>query len=230
MTDSISKTQDMLARHHGDGTAFAELMEETFLGRFNDDFWALWEQRIEPVMSAQPTVIDLGTGPATFIKVLAKRYPQARAIGIECAPYMLDAVGVLPKNAEIMMADLQDPQFSLEDNCVDVAVASVVVHEMHQPVKSFLEVARVLKPGGMFYILDWVRAPLEQYLEDSDLAVFDKTTDTEKLEDLFIHFSEHNRFSIADLAFMLTCCGFDVIVNEALQAGRKARLLARKTG
>jgi SAM-dependent methyltransferase len=224
----MKQTQDMLAKHHRDGEAFAQLMKDTFEDRFNDTFWAIWAELMEPALSDSPTILDLGTGPGLFLKALARRYPGVRALGVECAPYMLDAAEDLPANCEIFTADLHDPHLPLEEGSVDVAVASVVLHEMHQPVRTLLEMYRCLKPGGRFYVLDWVRAPLEQYLQDSELAVFDRATPVDALEDLFVHFIEHNRFSIDDLAFLLEKTGFRLLDKTPLKGGRQARLIAEK--
>jgi arsenite methyltransferase len=228
MNDKLQQTQTMLAKHHKDGEAFVQLMKDTYAGRFNEDFWALWAQRIEPALSESPLVLDLGTGPGTFLRDVVERYPNVRAIGVECAQYMLEATKNLPTGCEVLAADLHDPHLSLEDGSIDAVVASVVLHEMHQPIRTLQEMYRCLKPGGMFYVMDWVRAPLQQYLADSELAVFDKQTDTEELEDLFIHFIEHNRFSIDDLAFMLENTGFRVLEKTPLKNGQMARLLAEK--
>jgi len=228
MSDRLRQTQDMLAKHHRDGAAFAQMMKDTFDGRFNEDFWAMWEQNIEPALSDVPVVLDLGTGPGLLLKAVVERYPQARAIGVECADYMLDAADDLPEGCEIIAADLHDPHLPLEDGSVDAAVASVVLHEMHQPVRALQEVARCLKPGGRLYVLDWVRAPLAQYLEDTELDVFAADTPVEALEDLFIHFIEHNRFSADDLVFLLENTGFRVLETAALKDGRQARIIAEK--
>jgi len=228
MTQRLKQTQDMLARHHRNGEVFAEMMKESFASRFNESFWSVWQQHIEPSLSEQATIVDLGTGPGSFLKAITERYPQVRAIGVECAPYMLEAAVELPDNAQILTADLHDPQLALADNSVDVAVASVVVHEMSQPVKSFFEMQRILKPGGLFYILDWVRVPLAQYLESHDVAVFDRATGADALDDLFIHFIEHNRFSVDDLEFMLSQCGFYVGYREMLNNNQLVRLIAKK--
>jgi len=225
---SLQQTQAMLARHHRDGDVFVQLMRDTYAGRFNDDFWALWNAHIVPVLSESPVILDLGTGPGTFLCDVHARHPQARAIGVECAEYMLEAASGLPEGCEIMVADLHDPHLPLADSSVDAVVASVVLHEMHQPVRTFQEMQRCLKPGGIFYVMDWVRAPLQQYLADSELAVFDRQTSVEELEDLFIHFIEHNRFSVDDLAFMLGNTGFHVLEKTPLQEGRMARLVAEK--
>ena len=228
MNNKLKQTQDMLARHHRDGAAFAQMMKDTFDGRFNEAFWAMWEKNIEPALSDEPVILDLGTGPGMLLKALAARYPKLRAIGVECADYMLAAADELPEGCEIITADLHYPHLPLEDGSVDAAVASVVLHEMHQPVRALQEVARCLKPGGRLYVLDWVRAPLKQYLEEVELDVFAPDTPLDALEDLFIHFIEHNRFSADDLAFLLENTGFRVLETTLLKEGRQARIIAEK--
>ena len=227
--NKINETQEMLAKHHRDGSAFAELMKQTFAGRFNDEFWSLWETHIEPALRSNPQILDLGTGPGTFLKVITERHPNAKAIGVECAQYMQDAMETAEGSTELITADLRDPHLPLEDGSIDVAVASVVVHEMHQPIRSFHEVARLLKPGGMFYILDWVRVPLDQYLQNSsDIDVFSTASTAEELDNIFVHFIEHNRFTTDDLVFMLERCGFEIVLKQMINENQMVRLIARK--
>ena len=228
MSEKIKQTQAMLAKHHRDGKAFAQMMKDTYAGRFNDDFWTIWAERIEPILSSEPVVLDLGTGPGLFLKEVTQRNPKIKAIGIECAEYMLEAAQDLPVNGEIIFADLHDPHLLLADNSVDADIASVVLHEMHQPIRTLHEMQRCLKPGGIFYVMDWVRAPLKQYLGNSTVAVFEKTTTVTELEDVFIHFIEHNRFSIDDLTFMLESTGFRILEKTPLRDGQMARLVAQK--
>jgi SAM-dependent methyltransferase len=218
----------MLAEHHRDGEAFAQLMEETCAGRFNDAFWQMWDEHIVPALPDSPVVVDLGTGPATFVKALVNKYPNVKAYGVECAPYMLQAVGELPANAEVIEADLQDPALPFAANSVDVAIASVVIHEMHQPVRMFRELYRILKPSALFYIYDWVRVPLQAYLKNADSDPFAIDVSVDELEDLFIHFIEHNRFSLEDLKFMLDKTGFRVLDDGFKNEGQHAWLLVEK--
>lgn len=229
MSEKIKQTRSMLAKHHGDGEEFAQLMQDTFAGRFNEEFWQMWQDKIMPGLPESPVVVDLGTGPATFVKTLAEKYPQIQAYGVECAPYMLGAVGDLPANAHVIEADLQDPHLSFADNSVDAAITSVVVHEMHQPIRMFKEMRRVLRPAARFYIYDWVRAPLETYLQGMDTDPFNEGVSLQELEHLFVHFIEHNRFSLDDLVFMLQRTGFTVLESGLRNQGQHAWLLAEKS-
>lgn len=231
MSDKLQQTQAMLAKHHRDGSSFAELMKTTFSDRFDATFWAQWQHWVEPSYSANPVVVDLGCGPALFVKALAERTPGLRAIGVECAPYMLEAVEALPEGCEVLCEDLHDPHLPLADRSVDAVMASVVLHEMHQPVKTLREMHRCLRPGGRIYIADWVRAPLEVYLRaqhaDPD-TLFGGETPVSELDDLFIHFIEHNRFSREDLIYMLNKSGFALLHSEIVREGRYARLVAER--
>lgn len=230
MSERLQQTQAMLARHHRDGERFAKLMKQGFVERFNEQFWAEWARWIEPVYSADPVVLDLGAGPGMFVKALAERTPGLRAIGIECAPYMLAAAEALPAGAELLCQDLHDPQLPLANGAVDAAMASVVLHEMNQPLRTLQEVGRCLKPGGRLYLLDWVRAPLEVYIraQTDEKRVFECGTPVDELEDLFTHFIEHNRFSREDLIYMLNMCGFSVLHSRLMKEGRYAQIVAEK--
>lgn len=232
MSDSTTDTKQLLAKHHRDGKAFAELMKETYSNRFNEQFWSDWDKWIAPVFTEQPVVLDLGTGPGLFLKDIVQRDPGMHAIGVEVAPWMLDAMTTLPPNCEIISDDLHDPHLPIEDNSVDAALATVVLHEMHQPVRALQEMLRCLKPGGRFYVMDWVRTPLEVYIQNefSEDKVFGATTPVSELEDMFIHFVEHNRYSIDDLVYMLEKIGFEVLDKQPIREGRFARLIATKPG
>jgi ubiquinone/menaquinone biosynthesis C-methylase UbiE len=232
MGNRLDKTHAQLAKHHRDGAHFARLMKEGFEKRFGEEFWAMWRTWIEPAYSATPVVVDLGAGPGMFVKALTERYPSIRAYGVECAPYMLEAAEPLPEGSAMLPEDLHDPRLPFADASVDAAMASVVLHEMDQPVRLFKEMHRCLKPGGRLLVLDWVRAPLEVYIrhQTTEAKVFDPNTPVDELDDLFVHFMEHNRFSCEDLIYLLNKTGFAVLDTEVTREGRYARLIAERRG
>ncbi len=224
------KTREILNKHHRDGKHFAQIMIGGFSNRFGDDFWQLWKQWMEPAQGERPIMVDLGCGPGMFLNAITTEYPNAKAIGIEVAEYMLEASVPLNDGCKIIEADLHDPHLPFDDSSVDIAFASVVIHEMEQPVKALQEIYRCLKPGGRFFIIDWVRAPLETYLhaQTDPATVFDGSMDSEALSDLFVHFIEHNRFSCDDLIYLLNQCHFDVIYSDVMREGRMAHLIVEK--
>ena len=211
MPDNIHDTKVMLERHHRDGDRFAQMMLETANGRFNDEFWQCWQQWIEPVLGKSGLVLDLGSGPGAFIHLLANRMPGIRIMGVECMDYMIEAAGELPPGCEIIAADLHDPQLPVSTGSVDAALAAVVLHEMNQPVRALRELQRCVRPGGRIVVLDWVRVPLEQYLAGENADPFVQEKSAAEIEDIFVHFVEHNRFSAGDLRFMLQKTGFKVL-------------------
>lgn len=226
----IDKTRELLARHHRDGERFAQMMKEGFAGRFDETFWSEWQRWVGPVLSEPPVVVDLGSGPGMFLQALAERYPGIRATGVDCAPYMLEAAVDLPPGCQLVEEDLHEPRLPFADGEVDAAMASVVIHEMNQPIRLLQETHRFLKPGGRLYILDWVRVPLEVYVraQTEEARVYDPATPAEELDDLLVHFMEHNRFSREDLIYMLNHTGFAVLDSTVTREGRYARLVAER--
>lgn len=230
MSERRRKTEQSLARHHRDAGRFVQSITASFQRRHDELFWNAWQEWMEPVYSGQPVVLDLGAGTGQFIKALAERHPGMRAIGIEVAPYMLDAVEDLPAGCEMLAEDLHEPHLPLEDGSVDAVMCSVVLHEMDQPLRALQELSRVMRRGGRFYLADWVRAPLEVYVrqQTDEERVFGSVISTDELDEFFIHFMEHNRFSREDLVYLLNKTGFAVIHSELLKEGRYTRIIAEK--
>ena len=210
MTDILS----LLVKHHRNGDEFARLMQETADKRFDDGFWSLWEQWIEPVLKEHPKIADLGCGPGVLLKKLRARYPTAMLTGVEYAPYMLKALD----NSEnkVVIHDLHQTDLSIPDNSQDVMTFIHSLHELIYPTRALQSAHRCLKKGGRCLIIDWVRMPLKDYLAGSahmytEEDIFsDKITHTE-LHDVFHHFTEHNRYSVEDIDWLLEKVGFTTL-------------------
>ncbi len=231
-TTLTASTQALLEAHHGDGDVFAQKMLNSHATRHDDAFWSTWTEWIEPILGDPPTVLDLGCGPGALVRDIAQRYPGARVVGVEVAEYMLAAAVDLPEGAEIMLADLHDPHLPVADGSADAAVSAAVLHEMNQPVRALLELVRCLKPGGRFVLIDWMRGSLESYLarKESGPRVFDGELSAEELAELFVHFTEHNRYTQQDLLFLLEHSGLRVLDVQATANGRHTRIVSEKMG
>jgi ubiquinone/menaquinone biosynthesis C-methylase UbiE len=105
--------------------------------------------------------IDVGTGPGTFPICLSKAIPGVRFKGIDLSSVMVD---IARRNAkEEGLADKIEFEvgsaYSLpvEDHSLDLVLCITTLHHLERPVDFFNEVARSLKEGGAFVIVDFHR-------------------------------------------------------------------------
>ena len=204
--------------HHGDFDAFCQLMTESAKGRFGPLWWGVWDQYALPALPEAGTVLDLGCGPGGLFAPLRQRHPRVAIVGVEVQPSMLRAARNLGAQlgCRIVEADLVAP-LPLDDASVDVAVAAMVLHEMPNPLLLLREVARLLKPGGVWLIYDWVRQPLRRYVGDEPL-------DAGRLQ----RFREHCLYAPDDLAFLCEHVGLEVLEVIGRRGGDYAMLAVAK--
>ena len=105
--------------------------------------------------------IDVGTGPGTFPIFLSKAIPGIRFKSIDLSPVMVE---IARRNAkEEGLADKIEFEvgsaYSLpvEDHSLDLVLCITTLHHLERPVDFFNEVARSLKEGGAFVIVDFHR-------------------------------------------------------------------------
>lgn len=227
----MQQTQQQILRHHGgDGDHARQMISQTYAERHDESFWQFWMQHMHSVIEAGDGLMDLGAGTGLFVQDLAQRYPESNVIGIEAAPYMLEALVDLPTNARIELDDLNEPGLVVAENSVAAMMTNLVVHEVIQPVLMFQAAYRWLKPGGRFCVIDLVRQPLQDYLTHRypQAEISQGQLKRTELEDAFEHFLEHNRYHAADIVYMLEAVGFKLLEQTPLKNGRMVRLLVEK--
>jgi SAM-dependent methyltransferase len=212
-------THEHLLAHHRDFKAFAQAMVDSHAGRFDPVFWAFVGKHA-PAEVAR--IVDLGTGPGLLLKDLAERYPDAAIVGVDGQPEMLalaEEVAAGDERLSVMAHDLGgEARMAIDDASVDLAIASVLVHELHVPTRMLDEAARILRPGGTLVIYDWVRQPLESYTGGERPTTLDQ----------FNHFSEHCRYTPEDVAWLISTSGFVVAEHMARKNGRFLLLAATR--
>lgn len=92
-------------------------------------------------------VADLGCGTGLLTTEIRKKYPNARVVGVDLAPGMVEAAKAKVLGAEFMEFDAEDLPF--EDSSFDLLVSSSSFQWMDAE-KVIKEAVRVLKPGGQF--------------------------------------------------------------------------------
>jgi ubiquinone/menaquinone biosynthesis C-methylase UbiE len=105
--------------------------------------------------------IDIGTGPGIIPIYISKAIPRIRFKGIDLSPVMVE---LARRNArEEGLADKIEFEvgsaYSLpvEDHSLDLILCINTIHHLDRPVDFLNEVARSLKEGGAFVIVDFHR-------------------------------------------------------------------------
>ncbi|HEX4221283.1 MAG TPA: class I SAM-dependent methyltransferase [Pseudonocardiaceae bacterium] len=107
---------------------------------------------------AEPDVVDLGAG--TGLSTVAWSGRARQVLAVEPSPDMRavakQRLAELPDKAAFCPIDATAEATGLPDECVDVVTASQAMH-WFDSAKVLPEIARILRPGGVFaaYDVDW---------------------------------------------------------------------------
>lgn len=120
-----------------------------------------FKQSLVEQMDLRPgmRVLDLGCGTGTLTIMIKASHPDVEVTGVDGDPEVLAIANEKAAGAGVsiqwdsgMAYDLPYP-----DDAFDRVVSSLVIHHLTVPDKrrAFVEVLRVLRPGGEFHILDF---------------------------------------------------------------------------
>lgn len=104
------------------------------------------------------TILDIATGTGDFA-IAAARLGNVKITGIDISEGMLEigrnkiAAKGLGKIIELLKADSENLPFG--DNLFDAAIVGFGVRNFEQLDKGLHEIFRVLKPGGVFFVLEF---------------------------------------------------------------------------
>jgi len=110
--------------------------------------------------ASKTTLLDIGAGTGRFLSFVKSVQPDLNVIALDLsAPYLARAKRALrrAKGAKFVEAPAED--MPLKDASVDIAVSIYLFHELPPKVRAAVakEIARVLKPGGLFILADTIQ-------------------------------------------------------------------------
>ena len=107
-------------------------------------------QRLDWVAFTPEVVLDLGCGTGQGAAALAARWPRARVIALDASPAMLEELARrdLPARIERLRAEAE--AIPLPDASVDLVFSNLMLPWCEDIDAVFAEVARILKPRGLF--------------------------------------------------------------------------------
>ena len=108
------------------------------------------EERLDYVRLEPGVVLDLGSGTGYAVDALQRRYRKARVIALDFALAMLRIArrrGSVLRRPRCVCADAE--ALPLTDACVDLIFSNATLQWCNDLDRTFRELARVLKPGGL---------------------------------------------------------------------------------
>jgi SAM-dependent methyltransferase len=101
------------------------------------------------------TILDLGCGPGDLALELAHRLRDARVVGLDLSPSMMQlASRHATTDGRLRFIVGKAEALPMADESVDLVVSTLSLHHFAAPGAAFAEVARVLRPGGVALIYD----------------------------------------------------------------------------
>jgi len=201
-------------------------MVDTHADRFGPPFWEFFAARVEPSLPARPVIIDVGCGPGLLLRDLGIRYPSAALHGYDVTPAMIahgrQLTGV---TLTLTVHDAATQPLPHATGTVNLASMSSLLHVLDEPLPVLGEVRRVLAPGGIFLLNDWVRQPLETYLAWRRDVM--KETGPEASRRGFRLFPVHNKYTADDWRWLLAEAGLTVRDQTELRASHRIFVATR---
>lgn len=98
------------------------------------------------------SVLDVGCGTGRLLRAAAARWPHAMLNGVDPAEGMVTAAQHLTPGATIQrgLAEV----LPLPDTSIDLVVSTMSFHHWGDQTAGVREIARVLRPGGHFILVD----------------------------------------------------------------------------
>jgi len=109
-------------------------------------------------MASKGEAVDLGCGPGQLVMAIAGQAPDLHVTGVDLSDEMLAQANENAQNASLATQVSFRPgdaqQIPFPDGSLDLVVSTMSLHHWSDPVAVLNEIARVLRPGGSFLILD----------------------------------------------------------------------------
>ena len=101
-------------------------------------------------------ILDIGCGTGRLLRRIATVWPAARLTGVDPADGMIRVARTLTPGVTFFVG--QGEAVPLPDSSVDIAFSTVSFHHWQDQAAGVRDVARVLRPGGIFCLAD-IRVP-----------------------------------------------------------------------
>ncbi|RKY15729.1 MAG: hypothetical protein DRP82_00960 [Planctomycetota bacterium] len=158
-----SSTQPKRKWEGAEGAVSAWLMSNPLIRKivtlFVGNYVSAFTKTLAAHISGNETVLDVGCGSGFFSILVARRLKHGNAICLDRSRAMLLHLAKQAKRRGLQrkIHPVQSDALSLavKSASVDVVITNFVLHELPSPRKALLEMARVMRRGGLLIITDF---------------------------------------------------------------------------
>jgi SAM-dependent methyltransferase len=197
-------------------------MVKTHRERFGEAYWDVFSARVTPDLPPRPVVIDLGCGPGLVLRDLGERCPAATLYGYDVTPAMIaygQQLAYTGPAPTLGVHDVATQALPHAAGTVHLVSMSSVLHVIDEPLPVLAEIRRVLAPGGIFLLTDWVRQPLQTYLAWRREVLGED--EAESLRRGFRLFPVHSKYTPDDWRWLLAEGGFAIRYQTPLRVSHQ---------
>lgn len=166
-----------------------------------------------PNIISKPVIVDLGAGPGLLSLEMSKQIPNAKINAVDPSDKMLKMANKNVKKEGFLTMLGTSESIPLEKDTVDIVVSRLSLTYWKKPKDSFLEIRRVLKPGGKL-VLEALNKDFSKWkLFMMKTHMFFKTAGL----DVIRYHSEafKTAYKIQHIEQLLTNTGFKITYKEA---------------
>ncbi len=98
------------------------------------------------------SVLDVGCGTGKLLRRAYRYWPEAQLIGVDPAIGMIEMAKRLTPYATF--STIMAESLPLDDASIDLALSTISFHHWQDQATGIREIARVLRPGGYFILVD----------------------------------------------------------------------------
>lgn len=107
----------------------------------------------------EPLCVDLACGTGDIAFLLAEKYPQGRVLGVDLTEPMLALARARNRCPRVDFLREDMGATGLPEACADIITGSYAVRNAPDLRQAFMEIGRILKPGGHVALLDFSKPP-----------------------------------------------------------------------
>lgn len=133
-----------------------------YIGCANSANIFMQKTRLARILVHGKTVLDAGCGTGRFSEVAAD-FGARSVIGVDLSHAVFHAAKLLAGRGDHTFLQASLEELPLPDACVDVAFSIGVLHHTPHPERAVREIARVIKPGGVFAGWVYQRQPVYEH-------------------------------------------------------------------